>query len=73
MSEKVLEQKVDKARPVPEQGPPSLPSEAEIRVTIGEKTEGPKGICYLRQSVQFSSVTLCDPKDCSMPGLPVHH
>ena len=30
------------------------------------------------QSVQFSSVaqscpTLCDPMDCSMPGLPVHH
>ena len=29
-------------------------------------------------SVQFSSVaqscpTLCDPTDCSMPGLPVHH
>jgi len=29
-------------------------------------------------SVQFSSViqsclTLCDPKDCSTPGLPVHH
>ena len=29
-------------------------------------------------SVQFSSVaqsclTLCDPRDCSMPGLPVHH
>jgi len=29
-------------------------------------------------SVQFSSVaqlslTLCDPMDCSMPGLPVHH
>ena len=29
-------------------------------------------------SVQFRSVTqscptLCDPKDCSMPGLPVHH
>ena len=29
-------------------------------------------------SVQFSSVTqlcptLCDPLDCSMPGLPVHH
>ena len=28
--------------------------------------------------VQFSSVTqlyptLCDPMDCSMPGLPVHH
>ena len=31
-----------------------------------------------RSSVQFSSVpqsclTLCDPMDCSMPGLPVHH
>ena len=29
-------------------------------------------------SVQFSSVTqscptLCDPMDCSMPGLPIHH
>ena len=29
-------------------------------------------------SVQFGSVaqlylTLCDPMDCSMPGLPVHH
>ena len=29
-------------------------------------------------SVQFNSVTqsclaLCDPRDCSMPGLPVHH
>ena len=32
----------------------------------------------LYQSVQFSSVaqscpTLCDPVDCSTPGLPVHH
>ena len=30
------------------------------------------------QSIQFSSVaqsclTLCDPMDCSIPGLPVHH
>ena len=30
------------------------------------------------QKIQFSSVTqscltLCDPIDCSMPGLPVHH
>ena len=36
--------------------------------------------CYSVQfsSVQFNSViqscpTLCDPMDCSMPGLPVHH
>ena len=33
---------------------------------------------WLFSSVQFSSVaqsclTLCDPVDCSMPGLPVHH
>ena len=33
--------------------------------------------CFIH-SVQFSSVTqsrptLCDPGDCSMPGLPVHH
>jgi len=33
---------------------------------------------YKFSSVQFSSVaqlcpTLCDPMDCSMPGLPVHH
>ena len=34
--------------------------------------------CLVFRSVQFSSVvqsclTLCDPMDCSMPGLPVHH
>ena len=34
--------------------------------------------CCLFSSVQFSSVsqscpTLCDPMNCSMPGLPVHH
>ena len=33
---------------------------------------------FLHFSVQFSSVaqscpTLCDPMDCSTPGLPVHH
>ena len=33
---------------------------------------------FMLGSVQFSSVTqscltLCDPMDCSMPGLPVHH
>ena len=26
-----------------------------------------------QSSVQFSSVTLCDPMECSMPGFPVHH
>ena len=33
---------------------------------------------YYCIAVQFSSVaqsylTLCDPMDCSMPGVPVHH
>ena len=33
---------------------------------------------YKKASSQFSSVaqsclTLCDPMDCSTPGLPVHH
>ena len=33
---------------------------------------------YIKPSVQFSSVaqsclTFCDPMNCSMPGLPVHH
>ena len=34
--------------------------------------------CFREDSVQFSSVaqscpTLCDPMNCSMPGLPVYH
>ena len=38
-----------------------------------------KDACSLEEklwptSIQFSScLTLCDPMDCSMPGLPVHH
>ena len=41
------------------------------------KTEWKKFTCNL-SSVQFSPVaqlclTLCDPTNCSMPGLPVHH
>ena len=35
-------------------------------------------LAYINISVQFSSVaqprpTLCDPMDCSTPGLPIHH
>ena len=32
-------------------------------------------VCYTVQSssVAQSCLTLCDPMDCSMPGLPVHH
>ena len=37
-----------------------------------------RGVWRTMMSLQFSSVTqssptLCDPMDCSMPGLPVHH
>ena len=44
---------------------------------LTEKSPMPK-FTLNRKSVQFSSVvqsclTLCDPMDCSMPGLPVHH
>ena len=40
------------------------------RILSGPEVSGP--------SVQFSSVAqwyppFCDPMDCSMPGLPVHH
>jgi len=36
------------------------------------------GIYFFREPIQFSSViqsclTLCDPMNCSTPGLPVHH
>ena len=30
-------------------------------------------ICLQFSSVAQSRLTLCDPMDCSMPGLPVHH
>ena len=35
-------------------------------------------LCYLSKHIQFSSVAqscpaVCDPMDCSTPGLPVHH
>ena len=38
----------------------------------------PAYLTYMQSSVQFSSVaqscpTLCDPMNCRMPGLPVHH
>ena len=42
------------------------------------QVKGPRPFCQSFSSVQFSSgsqsrLTLCDPMDCSMPGLPVHH
>ena len=42
------------------------------------QTVGGTLVCLLTTSVQFSSVTqlcltLCNPMDCRMPGLPVHY
>ena len=34
----------------------------------------PAYLTYMQSSVSFSvMLTLCDPMDCSTPGLPVHH
>ena len=51
----------------------SLNFESTLRVT-----HFPLHIFYVHSLVQFSSVTqscltLCDPMNCSTPGLPVHH
>ena len=66
--------------------PASLPSPvlAGGFFTISATWEAPKYlhikpyICSLEKWYQFSSVvqscpTLCDPMNCSMPGVPVHH
>ena len=46
-----------------------------MMIKIQSKKIGKLSISYL-SSVQFESqlhLTLCDPMDCSTPGLPVHH
>ena len=47
-------------------------------VYLGSSRESTIKLTQTFSSVQFSSVaqscpTLCDPMNCSMPGLPVHH
>jgi len=44
----------------------------------GDSIHGIKRHLFLGRKIQFSSVsqsrlTLCNPMNCSMPGLPVHH
>ena len=42
----------------------------------GGKKKGPQASCdFISQfsSVAQSCPTICDPTDCSMPGIPVHH
>ena len=38
-------------------------------LSLKQKKEIERGSC----SVAQLCLTLCDPMDCSMPGLPVHH
>ena len=62
--------------------PPPSPTESKrllyISVSFAVSHTGLSVILILFPSVQFSSVaqlclTLCDPMNCSTPGLPVHH
>ena len=50
----------------------------ELKSIIITKCSTSRKLCSRTNSVQFSSVaqscpTLCDPMNCSTPGLPVHH
>ena len=49
-----------------------------VTLKISQMRELLNSLYYLFRTVQFSSVTqscltLCDPMNCSTPGLPVHH
>ena len=51
---------------------------ANIAGSLKKQESSRKHLLLLYQFSQFSSVaqsclTLCDPMDCSVPGLPVHH
>ena len=53
-------------------------SSQEVEATEGSANRWMNKQTVVRVSVQFSSLaqscpTLCDPMDCSTPGLPVHH
>ena len=49
-------------------------SHLERRKNRGHKTaSGPSVLFSSVQSLSHIWLTLCDPMDCSMPGLPVHH
>ena len=45
----------------------------KIRLITFSATEDGEALSYQFSSVAQSCPTLCDPMDCSTPGLPVHH
>ena len=54
------------------------PGECECLGTLDSPEGQSQGASGSLRAVQFSSIaqsclTICDPMDCSMPGLPVHH
>ena len=56
----------------------TFPVIASIAINPNKQTKNYKTILLIFHSFQFSSVaqlylTLCEPMDCSTPGLPVHH
>ena len=67
--------------PFPSSGDPPNPGIEPLSPALGGRfftAEPPRKPSLYIQSVQFSSVTqscqtLCDPMNCSTPGLPVHH
>ena len=46
---------------------------AKFRLKLKEVGKTTRPFRYQFSSVTQSYLTLCDPMDCSMPGLPVHH
>ena len=48
-------------------------SERTKRSVSGKRYNQEKNLTSNVQLVTQSCLTLCDPRDCSAPGLPVHH
>ena len=45
-----------------------------VKASVNFVSQSPLNLMYLQfSSVAQSLPTLCDPMDCSMPGIPVHH
>ena len=59
--------------PLPSFHPPSLPPSKYLWHTYNILSTGGYSGSQLGSSVAQSCLTLCDPVNRSMPGLPVHH
>ena len=50
-----------------------FPTPATLQAIQPSKLRGSQGLFHLFTSVAQSCPTLCDPMNCSIPGLPIHH